>query len=122
MTCKLHDNWKKQKLGRFTALQMYGPDPMHTLSGEVKACFSMLSGSVYCGTTKAAQTIRNYEAETNKRYMPSEVKSACSLCCFLPCLVTCLYTHIFCARNAHTICMCAGRCQGQKEIKGYRKP
>ena len=52
---------------------MYGPDPMHTLSNEVKACFSMLGGSVYSGTTKAAQIIKDYEADNNKRYIPSMV-------------------------------------------------
>ena len=58
---------------------MYGPDPMHTLSGEVKACFSMLSGLVYCGTTKAAQVIKEYEADKNKRYIPSKVRLASCL-------------------------------------------
>lgn len=46
---------------------------MHTLSGEVKGCFSMLSGAVYSGNQKSAQVIRDYEATTNKRYTEPQV-------------------------------------------------
>lgn len=52
---------------------MRGPDAMHTLSGEVKGCFSMLSGAVYSGNQKSAQVIRDYEATTNKRYTEPQV-------------------------------------------------
>ena len=122
MTCKLHDNSKEHNLGISSALQMYGPDPMHTLSGEVKACFSMLSGSVYCGTTKAAQTIRNYEAETNKRYMPAEVKSACSLCCLCrPCSLVCTPIYFVHALPKCSACVQAVA-KGKKKLKATGNP
>ncbi len=71
--CILHDA-AESRLELTFVLQMYGPDAMHTLSGEVKACFAMLGGSIYCGTTKAAQVIKDYEADKNERYIPSKVR------------------------------------------------
>ena len=67
--------WLHGQANTFRTLQMHGPDPMHTLSGEVKACFSMLSGSIYCGNNKSAQVIRDYEADQNKRYIPTQVRA-----------------------------------------------
>ena len=47
---------------------------MHTLAGEVKGCFAMLGGDPYNGTSATAQAIRSFEAQTNQRYAPDQVR------------------------------------------------
>ena len=57
-------------------LQVRGPDAMHTLAGEIKACFGMLSGDPYTNSSATAQGIRDFEAQTNQRYKAAAAASA----------------------------------------------
>ena len=54
-------------------MQVCGPDAMHTLAGEVKACFTMLGGDPYTALNATAHAIREFEAQTNERYTPAQV-------------------------------------------------
>lgn len=53
--------------------QMRGPDLMHTVYGEVKGCFQMLSGVAYSAPANSAHIVREYEAKLNKRYSQPQV-------------------------------------------------
>ena len=55
------------------AVQMRGPDAMHTLAGEVKGCFAMLAGDPYTSTNTTAQAIRSFEEQTNQRFTLDQV-------------------------------------------------
>jgi len=58
---------------------------MHTLAGEVKACFAMLSGDAYTASNKIAQAIKDFEGKINHRYMPAQV-CLCLQACLRPLL------------------------------------
>lgn len=46
---------------------------MHTLAGEVKSCFAMLSGDAYTASNNTANAIKDFEEKANQRYMPVQV-------------------------------------------------
>ena len=50
--------------------QVRGPDPMHTVSGEVKSIFTMLSGkaSPLSPSNPGSSNVYKYEVEENKRW------------------------------------------------------
>lgn len=49
-------------------VQYWGPDAMHTISGEAKTIFQMLGGVPYANSSGPAKVIQEYDASNNKRW------------------------------------------------------
>ncbi|CAL8470203.1 g9745 [Coccomyxa elongata] len=64
------------KLAYWDEQKMRGPDLMHTVYGEVKGCFQMLSGVAYSAPANSADIVREYEAKLNKRYSQPQASGA----------------------------------------------